>query len=166
MEYSLEFGKRLIEAAKSFVITEETDDEAGRAVLYLSLLSCEITLKALLEKAGFTIGELKSRSHDLKGLLTDICFCELAGSGIGNSKPFSASRLLSQEVIKNTGNGTVGALLEAETLGASKYPNDIRYGDLIKHFPPLVMLECATVVSRWAEQNINLIKRKKMHNKS
>lgn len=161
MEYSLEFGKRLIDAAKSFVTDDTANDEAGCAVLlYMSLLSCEITLKALLEKAGFAIKELKSRSHDLSGLLTDICFCELAGSGIGNSKPFPASRLLSQAVIKNTANGTVGALLEAESLGASKYPNDIRYGDLITHFPPLVMLECATVVSRWAEENINSIKRK------
>lgn len=160
MEYSIEFGKRLIDASKSFITTGQANEESGRAMLYLSLLSCEITLKALLEKAGFTIKELKSRSHDLKGLLTDICFCELTGSGIGSSKPFSASKLLSQEVIKNTYNGTVGALLEAEATGASKYPNDIRYGDLVKHFPPMVMLECAIVVSRWAEENINSIKLK------
>ena len=160
MEYSLEFGKRLIDAAKSFVIKEKVNDETGRAVLYLSLLSCEITLKALLEKAGFTTRELKNRSHDLRGLIKDICFCELAGTGTGNSKPFSASKLLSQEVIKNTANRTVGALLDAESLGASKYPNDIRYGDLITHFPPLVMLDCASVVSRWADENINSIKRK------
>jgi hypothetical protein len=37
----------------------EIEDEAGRAVLYLSLLSCEISLKAILEEAGYSIRELK-----------------------------------------------------------------------------------------------------------
>jgi len=160
MEYSLEFSERLIDAANSLVRDADGKDEAGRAVLYLSLLSCEISLKALLERAGYTVKELIKRSHDLKGLLHDICFCELAGTGIGNSKPFRASRLLSQEVIENTYNGTVGALLHAEEKGASKYPNDIRYGDLVTHFPPLVMLKCASVVQRWARDNIDIIRRR------
>ena len=155
MEYSLEFSERLLELAKE----ANGKNEAGRAVLYLSLLSCEITLKALLEKAGFSVKHLKKRSHDLKGLLKDICHCELAGTGIGNSKPLRASRLLAQTVIPNTSNGTVGALLHAEDLGASKYPNDIRYGDLISHFPPMVMLKCASVLLNWAKNNIGIIKR-------
>ena len=161
MEYSLEFSERLIEAANSLVRTADHKDESCRAVLYLSLLSCEISLKALLEHAGFTVEELKRRSHDLKGLLHDICSCELVGTRIGNSKPFRASRLLSQEVNENTYNGTVGALLHAENDGAAQYPNEIRYGDLVTHFPPLIMLKCASVVQGWARDNIDKIKRNK-----
>ena len=160
MKYSIEFGERLIEAADSFVTEKNPSDEVGRAVLYLSLLSCEISLKALLEKAGFSVKELKKRSHDLSGLVKDICCCELTGTGIGNSKPFSASRLLSEEVVPNTTNGTVGTLLNAESVGASKYPNEIRYGELITHFQPLVMLSCAKVLSKWAKENISCIKGK------
>jgi len=159
MAYSLEFSKRLLEAARALAEEASGKNEAGRAVLYLSLLSCEITLKALLEKAGFSVKHLKKRSHDLRGLLKDICHCELTGTGIGNSKPFRASRLLARAVILNTFNGTVGALLHAEDLGVSKYPSDIRYGDLISHFPPMVMLECASVLLSWAEDNIGMIKR-------
>ena len=64
VEYSLQFSQRLIAAARSFLDKDKVDDETGRAVLYLSLLSCEISLKALLEQAGFSMKELKKRSHD------------------------------------------------------------------------------------------------------
>jgi uncharacterized protein YbaR (Trm112 family) len=41
--------------------------------LYLSLLSCEVSLKAILEKAGYTIDHLINRSHNLSGLTEDLC---------------------------------------------------------------------------------------------
>jgi len=157
MEYNIEFSERLIEAADSFITDNNSSDEVSRTVLYLSLLSCEISLKALLEKAGFSVKELKKRSHDISGLAKDICFCELMDTEIGNSKPLSASNLLS----KGTDNSTVGVLLNAENIGASKYPNEIRYGELITHFKPLEMLSCAKVLSEWANKNINRIQRKK-----
>ena len=160
MEYRIEFGERLIEAAESFASQPNPSDEVGRTVLYLSLLSCEITLKALLEKAGFSVKELKKRSHDLSGLVKDICNCKLTGTGIGNTKPFPASRLLAQQVVPDTSNGTVGTLLNAESIGSSKYPNKIRYGELIIHFQPHDMLSCARVISRWAKEYMNCIKRK------
>ncbi|MCB2184724.1 MAG: hypothetical protein KQH63_22085 [Desulfobulbaceae bacterium] len=160
MEFDLEFSKRLIEAANSFGDNKTGENQAARAVLYLSLLSCEISLKALLEQAGFTLKELKKRSHDLNGLLEDICSCELLGTEIGNSKPLPASSLLSKVVIPDTANGTVGALLRDKSKGKSKYPNNIRYGDLVKHFPAAVMLKCASTVQTWAQENIKTIKRK------
>ena len=160
MEYSLEFSQRLITAARSFGDKEKIDDETGRAVLYLSLLSCEISLKAVLEKAGYTIKELKKRSHDFSGLTKDLCLCDLEGTGIGGSKLFTGARLLSKEVDPNIGNGTVGALLKGKEQGASKYPNEIRYGELIRHFPPVLMLNCASVVCNWCNENISRIKRR------
>ena len=159
MEYSLEFSQRLIDAAKSFIGKDKTDDDTCRAVLYLSLLSCEISLKALLEQAGYTTKELKRRSHDLSGLLKDLCFCDLVGTGIAGSKPKTGADLLSEVVDPNIPN-TVGNLLSCEEQGASKYPNEIRYGELIQHFPPLLMLDCASKVCEWARDNIAIIKRR------
>ena len=156
MEYSLKFGERLIEAANSFVGSNNSNEEVGRTVLYLSLLSCEITLKSLLENAGYTPKELKKHSHNLRGLVKELCNCQLIGRSVGNSKPLSASRVLS----KATENSTVGTLLQAETTGASKYPNEIRYGELISHFHPLEMLSCAKVLYEWANKNISCIKKK------
>lgn len=160
MEYSLEFSQRLIDAAKSFIEKDKTDDETGRAVLYMSLLSCEISLKALLEQAGYTSRELKKRSHDFSGLIKDLCSCDLVGTGIGGSKPYSGANLLAQEVDPTIGNGTVGALLSGEEHGASKYPNEIRYGELVQHFPPPLMLKCASKVCEWARDNFSIIKKR------
>lgn len=156
MEYSVEFGERLIEAANSFLNENNSNEEAGRTVLYLSLLSCEITLKALLESAGYTKKELIKQSHNLSGLAKEICNCQLTGKTIGNSKPKSASELLS----KPAEHSTVGAALHAENSGASKYPNEIRYGELISHIHPIEMLSCAKAISTWAKENISCIKRK------
>lgn len=158
MEYSLEFSQRLIDAANSFLDNDKVKGETGRAVLYLSLLSCEISLKALLEGAGFTIKEIRKRSHDLTGLCEDLCRCDLLGTGIGDSKPHSGAVLLSQVVDPNIGNGTVGALLNSRQRGISRYPNDIRYGDLVRHFPPILILNCASVVCSWARKHITTIK--------
>lgn len=163
MEYSLEFSQRLIDAAKSFIDKDKTDDETCRAVLYLSLLSCEISLKALLEQADYTTKELKRRSHDFSGLIKDLCFCDLEGTGIAGSKPHTGAKLLSQEVGPNIGKETVGNLLsckEQKGIKISKYPNEIRYGELIRHFPALLMLDCASKVCEWARDNIAIIKRR------
>ena len=68
MEFSLDFSKRLIESAKYLEKNKPKEKEAGRAILYLSLVSCEISLKALLEKAGYPIKDLKHMSHDFSSL--------------------------------------------------------------------------------------------------
>ncbi|MGV1099374.1 hypothetical protein ACUUL3_08185 [Thiovibrio sp. JS02] len=160
MEYSLQFSQRLIDAAESFLGKDNVDDETGRAVLYLSLLSCEISLKALLEQAGYSTKELKKRSHDFSGLIKDLCFCDLEGTGVAGSQPCTGARLLSQVVDANIGNGTVGALLKCEQQGASKYPNEIRYGELVQHFSPILMLRCASKVCEWGRNNITKMKRR------
>lgn len=59
-EFNLGFSQKLIEAAKAIKSNDLTDLEAKRTVLYLSLLSIEISLKAIMEKAGITISKLKS----------------------------------------------------------------------------------------------------------
>lgn len=160
MEYSLEFSYRLIEAAQSFIGKDEVNEETGRAVLYLSLLSCEISLKATLEKAGYTIKELKKRSHDFSGLIHDLCLCDLLTQNSRRSNQSTCSNLLSQVVDPDIRNGTVGALLRGEENGASKYPNEIRYGKMVRHFPPLLMLKCASTTYDWCKDNLSNIKRR------
>jgi len=48
MEYSLEFATRVYEAAFYLKDSKGDQDECGRAIIYLSCLSLEISLKALL----------------------------------------------------------------------------------------------------------------------
>jgi hypothetical protein len=145
--YSFEFAKRLTEAAESVFQDGAELDEAGRTILYLSCLSCEISLKALLERSGYSSKELKKLSHNLSALLAEVSSCSFASTGQ------KASSIRSKEVVPGTANGTIGALLESEISGGSIYPKEIRYGKVVRHYPPEVMLKCAKAVSDWCNQH-------------
>ena len=147
MLYSFEFAKRLTEAAESVFQDSAELDEAGRTILYLSCLSCEISLKALLERSGYSSKELKKLSHNLSALLAEVSSCSFA------STDQKASSIRSKEVVPGTANGTIGTLLESEISGGSVYPNEIRYGDVVRHYPPEAMLNCAKAVSDWCIQH-------------
>jgi hypothetical protein len=147
MEYSLEFSERLIESAEALLTHGQEKQEAGRAILYLSCLSCEVSLKAALESVGFSVRHLKNRSHHLDLLVEDICECRFIDTG------FLATAIRGKVVIPNMSNNTIGALLVSHISACSTYPNQIRYGELVRHFPPNVMLECAKVVYVWCRQN-------------
>jgi hypothetical protein len=77
VQYSLDFARQMFEAARVPKAQMASYDEAKRAVLYLSLLSIEISLKYLLEKAGVPITAIRKRSHNIQGLLSDLGSCEI-----------------------------------------------------------------------------------------
>ncbi|GAB4119273.1 MAG: hypothetical protein Tsb0027_13430 [Wenzhouxiangellaceae bacterium] len=159
MNYSIDFAERLIDAAESFFHMSSAEEDAGRAVLYLSLLSCEISLKSLLESAGFAPNELRQRSHSLAELLTDVCHCEVPDLHIGSYA--SASGLLAVQPIPDVPAATVGKILDAENAGASTYPNEIRYGEFVRHYEPHYVLCCARSVCKWVRVNMDDIRKKK-----
>ena len=145
----LMFSKNLIKAACLLMLDSNKMDQAGRTVLYLSLLSCELSLKAALECAGYKPNELKKISHKLDVLLKKVGFCIMKNTG------YKASAIRSIVVVPGTANGTVGTMLKAELLGSSLYPSEIRYDDIIKHYPPDMMLKCAKIVNDWCEKHKN-----------
>lgn len=151
-EYDLKFSKKLIEAAELVAKNDLVEIESKRTVLYLSLLSCEITMKALLEKAGLSIKEIKSHGHNFSELLKEIGDCEIY-KDLTTSCPrwVRATGLRSITIDTSFSNATVGTLLTAERNGASIFPNQIRYGDKITHYPPEVMLEVAKAIVAWGE---------------
>lgn len=151
MEYSLEFAKELVQSASGLKGTGHIIEERKRVLLYLSLLSIEITLKHLLEKTGKPIKEIRGRSHNIEQLLNDVCECEIEAY-IGSEKRFvPVSRIRARVVNPMFGGATLGNLLCGESKGASAYPNEIRYGALPGHFPPDLVLECAQTLINWAE---------------
>lgn len=161
-EYSRGFSKNLLEAATIIKDNDLTDTEAKRTVLYLSLLSIEISLKAILEKAGISVGRLRSLSHSHKKLLKELeekCEVEIEVTP-GNLRWLSTTRIRSIAVSADYKNATVGVLLEAETAGASMYPNKIRYGSTLEHYPPEIMLQTAIKISEWVDEHFNKIRKK------
>ncbi len=162
MEFSLDFSKRLIEAAE-YLKKQNTKKgkkvgkEAGRAILYLSLVSCEISIKALLEDAGYTTKELRKDSHSFVKLIKRLCSCDFKGKKKG-----TCAKLLSKSPSpkSNFAFMTVGKILGFEKETTSKYPNQIRYGKIIKHYPAALMLECAETVNEWVEEHMGKVKKK------
>jgi len=106
----------------------------------------------LLEKAGITIKKIKSHSHNLSELLKEIGNCEIHKElSPSCSKWIRATEIRSITIDSRFSNATAGNLLTAESKGASVYPNQIRYGDKLTHYPPEVMLEVAKAIVAWAK---------------
>ena len=64
-EYSLHFSEKLIECAQVVANHRLEDLDRRRTAWYLGLLTPEIYLKALIEKAGKLVGKINRRSHNL-----------------------------------------------------------------------------------------------------
>ena len=156
--YDIGFSEKLTDAAQFIVKDDLKSVDSIRTVLYLSLLSCEISLKALLEKAGMPIKTIRARSHNLKELLNDLGKCKIQVKIGDKYRSVSASRLRSVTIDKRYANSTVGTLFEAECRGASNYPNQIRYGDSLKHYPPELILKTAKAITAWAREHSDTIR--------
>ncbi len=157
-QYDIAFGEKLAEVA-NLVVADGLDGlDAQRTVLYLSLLSTEISLKSLLERAGKPTGEIRKRSHNLADLLSDLDQCNIEVEVMpGTRTKVSASRLRACELEYAEATATVGTIVEAERNGASTYPSAVRYGDLLRHYPPAVVTQMAFKVLAFARQHWNHI---------
>lgn len=159
-EFNLGFSEKLIEAAELVASDGITEFDTLQTVIYLSLLSSEISLKTLLEQAGYSVKVIRKCSHDLKQLLDSLGSCEVKVEIVpGNLRWVSASRLRGKVVDPAYGDATVGAMIEKAEKEASVYPNKIRYGESIQHFPPELVLKMAKTIFDWAKENIGNIKK-------
>ena len=153
-EYNLGFSDNLIRAAQFVANSDDQSEDAARTVLYLSCLACEIALKALLEFSGKPVGEITKLSHNLAALLKELGECKVEVPIVKDFLAWvPATRLRAVTVDNRFANATVGAILSAEEEGASKYPNEIRYGSVIRHYPHQLVLETAVKVADWAKKH-------------
>ena len=136
-EYSIGFAKNLLSAAKNLNLENQNSIESERAVLYLSLLASEVLLKCILERVGISILELKSISHDIPKLLNKVCECEIFDSSLG----FTLAVILRSKTFNANGvQYTLGQVLSLGDELISKYPNQLRYGEQLCHFPSFAVL--------------------------
>ena len=153
-EYDIAFGERLAETARMVAAEGVVPLDAQRTVLYLSLLSAEISMKAMLEHAGKPVSEIRARSHRLADLLLDLGQCEVEIEITPGTKRYMpAARLRACKVKCGTAEATVGTILDAESQGASTYPNQVRYGDVLRHFPAEVVVQMASKVAAFAREH-------------
>lgn len=158
-EYDIAFGERLGETARMVSAEGAVELDAQRTVLYLGLLSTEITLKAMLERAGKRVPEIRARSHRLADLLLDLGQCEVEVEvSPGTKRHVPASCIRAIQLSHGTAQSTVGAVVDAESQGASTYPNQVRYGEVLRHFPAEVVAQMAAEVSTFAREHWHSIR--------
>lgn len=73
--------------------------------------------------------------------------------GTGHPVWYSAARLRAKTIRFNGATTTVGHILSGEKHGASKYPNQIRYGCPFCSFPSQVYIETAGAVISFADKH-------------
>lgn len=158
--YDLSFARKFAEVAEEVITREPDSVEARRVVAYISRVSMELSLKALLERVGVPIDEIKKRWHDLRGLLKEVGKCEVeVDFSPGNKKWLPATRVRSVEIQFQGYSTTLGVVLEAEDHGASKYPNELRYGEVPKDFPPEALSLAAASLANWIGEHWDVVRK-------
>ena len=159
--FSRDLAHHLIDASTHLVNTGNFTYERRRASAYLSLLACELVIKALLEKAGFSVKDIKKASHDLHKLSGLLGQCEVNVPACLNGPSVwgPASRFRAIVIKIDDRETTVGQVLDAEKQGASRYPQEIRYGgSQLTHFDPEALLNAALKLECFANQHWDTIR--------
>jgi hypothetical protein len=155
-EYDIDFAHDMATASGTLLSNPQSTDGSSlaRAAIYCSLVACEIALKAGLEAAGVPLKQIRGHSHDLPGLLGKLDNCCVSAQISGVTRRAPASRIRSVVVDDKYADATIGQLIDATAHnGASKYPNEIRYGTLLKHYPAEVVSRLGEVVVKWVKEH-------------
>jgi hypothetical protein len=158
-EYDLTFAAKLAAVADQVDEKDPWAHDARRVTLYLSRLSAELSLKALLERAGMPVARIRARYHDLRALLRDLGECEVEVENTPSERQWvSASRLRAVSIDLGFVQLPIGTIIDAEDQGASRYPNEIRYGERVVDFTPSFLSSMAILLSHWAKEHWDVIR--------
>lgn len=162
-EYSTEFSDNLIQAAELLSGNADESFDKRRTILYLCLLSSEISLKAVLERAGVPLKDIVALSHRLDALMHKVGECEVPyPDSTLPAKWIPATSINSKSFKVDSAIMTVGQFLTVD--GASKYPTEVRYGDKVVHYPVNAALLAAKTILTWAKENSGQVRlSKKSH---
>jgi len=158
-EYDIKFAAKLASVADQVDEKDPWAYDARRVTLYLGRLSAELTLKALLEQAGVPVSKIRARSHNLRGLLEDLGDCEVEVDVTPSTRRWvPASRVRAVSIDLGFVQLAIGTVIDAEDQGASRYPNEIRYGEKVVDFHPNFVSSMANLLAGWAAEHWNVIR--------
>lgn len=158
-EYDLDFATKLAQVAGEVEEKDPWAYDARRVTLYLGRLSAEITLKALLEKAGVPQSKIRQHSHNLRALLKNLEEYEVEVEiRPGEKQWVSASEVRAVNIDLGFLQMPIGTIIDAEDQGASAYPNQIRYGEQVVDFDSHFVSSMALLLAKWAREHWNVIR--------
>jgi hypothetical protein len=96
--YDLAFARRFADVAEATISQPNPDVECQRVVAYIIRVSMELSLKAFLERAGFSIDDIKKHWHNLRTLLDEVGKCEVEIEVAGVRKWVPAIRVQGVDV--------------------------------------------------------------------
>lgn len=146
-----ELGRAFARMAQQHVASGHAQPEDHQAIAYASRVSIEQTLKAALEKAGYSEKDLRTISHDLGGLLRELGKCTVEEDVIpGQPQPVSASRIRSKTIHWRGAQVTLGNIIDSDE--TSKFPGQYRYGQPPKDYPAEVLAQAAELAADWVAE--------------
>lgn len=157
-EYDLGFAEKLAETADMLDERQPYNHDARRVMVYLSRLSMEIALKAVLEQAGVPTKTIRQRSHNLNKLLLGLDNCEVLATVGGESRWITANAVREESIDMGMAQIPIGELVAATHPELSPYPNGIRYGERVFEFHPVYLVGAAKVLTTWARSNLETIR--------
>ena len=145
--YNLGFSEKLIEAAE-FVFNDEGDEfDKLQTVLYLCYLSCEITLKVILERAGIPLRDIISCSHDFEKMFNPFFSKVEIYEEVGNNvfRWVKAGGIGCEQTKEGLYEPVVRTMLTDKRI--SQYPSNLRYaGEHISAYPPQELIKAARIL--------------------
>jgi hypothetical protein len=153
-EYDNDFAAALAASARTIIKQDGSSIHANRIGIYLSLLSIEISLKSFLERGGYAISKIRSHQHDLKSLLKEVGKLRIAHEVLPHTTALkSAAKLRAIEIEYEGAMSTVGKIIDFENPKPSSYPNELRYGGKLIHFPTEALIKVAEEIARFVREN-------------
>jgi hypothetical protein len=151
-EFDLPFACKLADLANHAMDEDHFKYANRRAAVYLSRVACEIAVKGLLEAAGMPVKDIERRRHDIPELLRDLARCEVHVNPGGEPAWFSANVVAEQFVDLGLARIPILELIGASGDGYSKFPNEVRYGEVVTDAHPSLLVSAAAKFCEWAEQ--------------
>ena len=151
LSYNPKLARAFAEIALNTIATGLSAVEDHQVVAYISRVSMELSIKALLEKAGVPRKTVRALSHDLPDLLRELDKCKVKMADI--PIPVSAMRVRGKEILWNGALVTLGNVIDAEHAGASNFPDQYRYGPPPTDYQAEVLAHAAVALCTWAEEH-------------
>lgn len=151
-EFDLPFACKLADLANHAMDEDQFNYANRRAAVYLSRVACEIATKALLEAAGTPVKEIERRRHDIPELLRDLAKCEVNVNPAGEPLWTSANLMAEQFVDLGLVRIPILELIGASGDGYSRFPNEVRYGEVVTDAHPSLLAAAASIFCAWAAQ--------------
>lgn len=149
--YSFQLARSFADIALCKVVSGQSTVEDHQAIAYISRVSIELSLKALLEKAGVQPNTVRRLSHDLPGLLKELGKCKVNVPNFPTQ--VSAVRIRAEPIQWNGREVTIGNVIDAQLTGASTFPGQYRYGPPPTDYPAESLVRAAIALCEWPQKH-------------